>query len=75
MRIKLKLMSVYTLSQYQALTAAIALGATKVQYADKTVEYRSLSDMIRLKEAMESDLGISKNIVRRKFIEQGRGYE
>ena len=69
-------MSVYTLSQYQALTAAIALGATKVQYADKSVEYRSLSDMIKLKESMEVDLGIANSkIVRRKFIEQGRGYE
>lgn len=69
-------MSVYTLSQYQALTAAIALGATKVQYADKSVEYRSLSDMIKLKESMELDLGIANSkSVRRKFIEQGRGYE
>jgi len=47
---------VYTLLEYQTLSAAIATGATKVVYGDKTVEYRSLNDMIRIKGMMEAQL-------------------
>lgn len=52
-------MSAYTMDQYNALTEAIAMGAHKVQYQDKQVEYRSLKDMIALQERMEKSLGIS----------------
>lgn len=47
------------MEQYEALTSAIALGALIVEYSDKKVEYRSLSDMERIKKQMELDLGLS----------------
>lgn len=65
----------YTTDQLTTLTNAISLGATKVQYADKTVEYRSMSDMLRLKAIMESELGLSSTSNRKKFVEFSRGYE
>ena len=43
----------YTLIEYQALSAAIASGASKVKYGDKEVDYRSLDEMIRLQIEME----------------------
>lgn len=43
----------YTIVQYNALIEAMTSGASKVQYGDKTVEYRSLDDMIRLRIDME----------------------
>jgi len=46
----------YTVAQYEALTEAIAQGALRVEYGDKRVEYRSLSDMLALKKAMENEL-------------------
>jgi len=49
-------MAIYTQDQYKALTDAIAMGALKVKYADKEVEYRSIGDMIRIKDLMEKDL-------------------
>lgn len=48
----------FTQEQYSALIEAIALGATKVQYGDKVVEYRSLDDMRRLANEMAKQLGL-----------------
>jgi hypothetical protein len=49
----------FTIDQYNTLIGAIAQGALKVKYADKEVEYRSLSDMIRVKQMMETELGLN----------------
>lgn len=51
----------YTLDQYNALNEAISLGAFKVQYGDKTVEYRTLSEMLRLQMQMENCLFPANN--------------
>lgn len=48
----------YTTEQVDTLEAAIAQGAKRVQYADKTVEYRSLSEMIELLGIMKTELGL-----------------
>jgi hypothetical protein len=48
----------YTLEQYTTLKAAIAQGALMVQYADKRVQYRSLSEMLEILKLMEQELGI-----------------
>jgi len=58
---KLFLMPTYTIEQYQALSAAIALGAVKVKYADKEVTYRTLNEMMALQYAMAQDLGLLNN--------------
>lgn len=47
----------FTQEQVDALEKAIAEGATRVKYADKEVEYRSLSDMIQLLNLMKQELG------------------
>lgn len=46
----------YTLAQYTALNEAISLGAKKVTYGDKTVEYNTLSEMLQLQSRMEACL-------------------
>lgn len=50
----------FTTSQYSALVAAITTGATEVNYGDKKVTYRSVNEMIRIKNMMEAELGINK---------------
>jgi hypothetical protein len=50
------------------LEKAIATGATSVQYADKKVDYRSLSDMYRILADMKNELGLDSN------IDNGRRY-
>ncbi|MGZ5302521.1 MAG: phage head-tail joining protein [Bacteroidia bacterium] len=54
-------MAQYTIEQYNALKEAIALGALMVVYGNKTVTYRSLDDMLKIKKMMEEDLGIVDN--------------
>ena len=51
----------YTLAQYTALNEAISLGATKVQYGDKIVEYRSMDEMLRLQILMRNCLFPEQN--------------
>ena len=51
----------YTIEQYNALSEAISIGALKVEYSDKKVEYRSLSDMLRIQALMVGELGLNTN--------------
>ena len=46
----------YTEAQRDALRDAIAIGATKVRYRDREVNYRSLSEMRDLLREIERDL-------------------
>lgn len=49
----------YTQEMYNALIEAIATGAREVWYGDKRVAYRTLDEMLRLKDDMEQALGIN----------------
>lgn len=55
----------YTQDMYNALIEAISTGAREVWYGDKRVAYRTLDEMLRLKQDMERDLGILKTPKRR----------
>jgi len=46
----------FTREQYDTLKAAIAGGELMVRYADRSVTYRDLDDMIRTLRLMEADL-------------------
>jgi hypothetical protein len=46
----------YTIEQYISISEAIATGALKVKYGDKDVEYRSLSEMLRIQQLMYNQL-------------------
>lgn len=47
---------VYTLEQYIILSEAIATGTSKVHYGDKTIDYRSLDEMLRIQKIMYNQL-------------------
>ncbi len=55
----------YTQTQLDAIEAAIAEGALTVKYQDKSVTYRSLDEMIRIRNIMRESLGL----VRRSSVE------
>lgn len=61
----------WTLADLNALTAAIAQGARKVKYADKEVEYRSLAEMMQLRDLMMRELGLYKPA--RLFAKHSKG--
>jgi len=48
----------FTIERLEALEEAIADGALKVKYSDKEVEYRSLKDMMKIRDTMRKALGI-----------------
>lgn len=47
----------FTQTQLSALEAAIATGARTVAYADRTVTYNSLQEMLALRAQMIAELG------------------
>jgi hypothetical protein len=66
----------FTTEQYNALKDAISLGAKKVEYGDKTVEYRSLAEMMALLNRMETELGLSSGsiVVSNPIVDKGLNY-
>ena len=48
----------FTLTQLEALEDAIAQGVLTVSYNGKTVTYRSLDEMIKLRDMIRKDLGL-----------------
>lgn len=52
--------SSFTAEQLISLEAAIADGALKVKYSDKEVEYRSLDEMLKIRDMMRDELGLNK---------------
>ena len=45
-------------SDLDALEDAIKQGVEEVRYSDKTVRYRSLDEMMKLRDIMRKDLGL-----------------
>ncbi len=60
-------------SDLTALDEAIATGALEVQYTDKRVKYRSLNEMIKLRNLMKRELGLNDSSKRRKTAVTGKG--
>ena len=49
-------MTTWTSDDLRLLEAAIATGARRVKYADREVEYRSLADMLMLRDTLRAQL-------------------
>jgi hypothetical protein len=58
----------FTQQQYEDLVAAIAEGVTSVSSNGRQVSYRNLSDMMKLKDQMEQELGIGSAGRQRKYM-------
>lgn len=57
----------FTIEQYRSLTNAIAQGTLTVEYGDKKVTYRSLDEMLRIRNLMIADLGLGDKSSGRKL--------
>lgn len=49
----------YSLTQLEAIEDAIASGHTRVTYDGKTVEYRSLKEMMQIRDTIRDALGLN----------------
>lgn len=63
----------YTIGQYQILIAAIAQGVREVYYGDKRVVYRDLNEMYRIRDDMETELGLNRKKPRTAFASFSKG--
>jgi len=54
-------MAAPTLTDLQDLEKAIASGVLSVQYADRRETYRSLEEMIRIRDWLRTELGLDTN--------------
>lgn len=48
----------WTQAELDALNKAIAQGVTNVRFADRTVQYRSLSEMLRIRAMIMDELNL-----------------
>jgi hypothetical protein len=62
----------WTIEEYEALDRAIAQGVTQVMYGNKIVIYRSLNEMMQLRNAMREELGLN-TAPRRLFAKHSKG--
>jgi hypothetical protein len=63
----------FTSDQLTALENAIAEGALEVQYSDKRVKYRSLDEMMKIREMMRRDLGVTTSTDNRTYARFSKG--
>lgn len=52
-------MAQYTTEQYQQLCAMLAKGVTSLEVAGEKIQFRSLDEMMRIKNMMERNLGLA----------------
>lgn len=64
----------YTIEQLNTLDAAIAEGALSVEYDTKKVQYRSLDEMIRIRNLMRDELGLNGTSGGRRFASVSKGF-
>lgn len=57
-------MAGFTQAQLDALEEAIAEGALSVRYRDRTIEYRSLEEMLRIRDKIKKELGQTRKTTR-----------
>lgn len=62
----------WTQDDLTALEAAIATGALTVQYTDKKIEYRSLKDMLQIRDMIRGNLGLV-NKTTRIYMKHSKG--
>jgi hypothetical protein len=58
----------FSQDQLNALESAIAQGALSVRFADRTVTYHSLGEMLKLRDTMRAELGVSTPTTARSRI-------
>lgn len=65
----------FTQDQLDKLEAAIAQGSLRVKYADKEVTYRSLDEMLKIRNLMRESLGLIDSSGRRVVMGFSKGLE
>ena len=65
----------FTTPDLAELEKAIKTGTLRVKYADREVEYRSLDEMLRLRDLMRKELGLAPTGPLRWFAAHSKGLD
>lgn len=65
--------SAFTQAHLDALEKAIAEGVLEVSYDSKVVRYRSLDEMLRIRDLIRKELGITTGTARRLYMSTAKG--
>jgi hypothetical protein len=64
----------FSLGQLDAIETAIAAGVTRVSYDGKSTEYRSLDEMMRIRDIIQRALGLVPTGSASVFAAHSRGF-
>jgi hypothetical protein len=64
----------FTQVNLDALNVAIATGAREVWHGDRRVAYRSLDEMIRIRDLIKENLGLKEENTTRVFASFKKGF-
>lgn len=64
----------FTQAQLDAIETGIASGTTRVAYEGKSVEYRDLDQMLRIRSIIRRALGIDANVSQTVLAAHDRGF-
>ena len=65
----------FTQVQLDALEDAIAQGVLTIKYQDKIITYRSLDEMLKLRDTMRRALGLGSTSGQRIYLSHKKGTE
>lgn len=63
----------WTSDDLAAIEEAIATGATRVKYVDREIQYQSLSDLLKLRDRMRGELGMTGGTNGRTYASFSKG--
>ena len=63
----------FTQAQLDALDAAIVSGELSVEYPNGSVKYRSLEEMLEIRDLLAGDLGLNDSKITRKYASTSKG--
>lgn len=63
----------WTQTDLDKIEAAIKDGVLSVKYSDKTVQYRSLDEMLKIRDLIKKELGISTGAGQRLYASYSKG--
>ena len=66
-------MAGFTQTQLDALEESISTGTYQVMYGNKMVTYRSLDEMLKLRDRMKKELGLISGSSSKKYGEFDKG--
>lgn len=63
----------WTQTDLDAIETAIASGTLRVQFADRSVEYRSITELLKARDAIKNNLGAAASTSRTSYVQHSRG--